>query len=172
MIVHRRTSEEFLAAVPHSTTVAMLRSVVKNLLRPTTVGSLFQKDVVQFSTDDSIVELLRPVIQDAFSFFPVRNVNGFSGMLTGNGVMRWVANRAQSTSAIDISEVTIGQVLQLEEGRENHKFVPIAMDVDDAVYMFSEIPELEALFITDSGNESEELRGMMTVWDAVRFRSD
>ena len=94
----------------------------------------------------------------------------FRGLLTENGVTRWLAHHvATALSLVELDDVPVGQVLQNEEERRNYHFVPRDMRVDDVSALFARQTLLEAALITASGKETEKLLGIATRWDILHL---
>jgi len=91
-------------------------------------------------------------------------------LLTENGVTRWLARHvSQSVSSVRLGDIQVLQVLQNEEERTNHQFVRHDMRVDDVTALFAKQTLLEAVFVTASGDETENLLGIATRWDILQL---
>jgi hypothetical protein len=96
--------------------------------------------------------------------------NRFHGLLTENGITRWLARHvATKLSLVELEEELVAQVLQNEEERKNYCFVAPNMRVDDVCSLFASNSLLEAVLITASGKESEALQGIVTRWDIIQI---
>lgn len=166
-LVHTRGGQEFVAAVPHEDTVLRVESIASMLIKPKLVIPAFQKQVISFGPDQSLVELLRAVQLDDFTFFPVIGQKGFRGLVTGTGLMRWLAGLTAVDPLTDLSEIPIVQVLEQEESRANYEFVSRTTPVHEALELFRQRVGLEAVLITESGRTNEKLLGIVTVWDVT-----
>jgi predicted transcriptional regulator len=110
--------------------------------------------------------VLKIIDERDYSQFPVYADKRFRGLLTENGVTRWLARHvAKTLSLVELDEIPIGHVLQNEEERKNHQFVSRNMRVDDVSALFAKQALLEAVLLTASGKESEKLLGIATRWD-------
>ena len=103
-----------------------------------------------------------------YSLFPAYKEGHFRGLLTENGITRWLGHHvATGLSSIELAGVPVEWVLQNEEERSNFCFVPPNTRVEDVASLFASHPLLEAVFITASGKESETLLGIATRWDII-----
>jgi len=94
----------------------------------------------------------------------------FHGLLTENGVTRWLAHHVVRTlSLVELDDIPVGKVLQNEEERKNHQFVSRDMRVDDVSALFAKQTLLEAVLITASGKQTEKLLGIATRWDILHL---
>jgi predicted transcriptional regulator len=97
--------------------------------------------------------------------------NRFLGMLTENGVTRWLARHVVRTlSLVELDEIFVSNVLQSEEVRKNHQFVPGDMRVDELSALFAKQALLEAVLVTASGKQTEDLLGIATRWDILHLQ--
>jgi CBS domain-containing protein len=94
----------------------------------------------------------------------------FRGLLTENGVTRWLARHvSQSVSSVRLGDIPVLQVLQNEEERKNLQFVRHDMRVDDVTALFAKQTLLEAVLVTASGDDTENLLGIATRWDILHL---
>ena len=94
----------------------------------------------------------------------------FRGLLTENGITRWLAHHvATKLSLVDLEEIHVTEVIENEEKRTNCLFVAQDSRVDDVVGKFSSGELLEAVLVTATGKDSETLLGIATGWDIIRI---
>jgi CBS domain-containing protein len=171
-LVHTRTRPEFVAAVPHPDTVDRIERIAESLARPKRVTPTFRTEVAAFSPDQPLTDLLRIVHERDVTFFPIVGSDGFQGLITGNGIMRWLAWLADEDPLTDLSEIPVSSILGFEESRTNYHFVPHDTPVLEAFDHFRQRPELEAVLITHNGRASEALLGIITIWDVTNRMVD
>jgi predicted transcriptional regulator len=88
--------------------------------------------------------------------------------LTENGITRWLAHYvSKEMSMVELNDVPVRQVLPEEEKRPNCLFVARDKTVDEAKALFATKELLEAVLITQSGNRTEKLIGIITRWDVL-----
>lgn len=166
-LVHTRSDPAFVAAVPHEDMVLRLERTAAMLVRPKLVIPTFQKEVMGFRPEQPLTDLLSVVQSSDVTFFPISGDDGFLGLVTGNGLMRWLAKLADEDPLNDLSEISIGEVLELEEPRTNYAFVSRTTPAYEAIDLFSQKAGLEAVLITHEGRKTESLLGIVTVWDVA-----
>jgi predicted transcriptional regulator len=126
----------------------------------------------QDAVDDSLASVLQLVAKCEYSQFPVYQAGKFKGLVTGNGITRWLAQYSLSESLIDFSDISVGEVLSKEEVRENCIFVKRSALVDDVYAEFTRKPMLEAAIITQHGKEDETPKGIVTRWNVIEGKND
>lgn len=172
VIVHGKTEPYRYVAVPTPPIVEQLRNCRERLINPARAIPRFQRTVKVVSTHDSLATVLKIIHDRAYSQFPVYKEERFRGLITENGITRWLARRiAEGLSIVKLEEVSVEQVLQNEEKRRNYAFVQRDMRLDDVRSLFAEQVLLEAVLITANGKETEKLLGIATRWDLLHSAS-
>ena len=114
----------------------------------------------------SLAHVMRLVVEMKFSQFPVMEGGRFVGLLTENGITRWLARKIVDTlSLVDFEDAKVRDLVSLEEHRANSLFVSKNMTLTEAREKFRENRFLEAILITHSGQNGEKFLGLMTRWD-------
>ena len=76
-------------------------------------------------SEDSLAQVLRRIAERDYSQFPVYSGTTFQGLLTENGITRWLARHVVSKlSLIELEDITVKQVFPEEEHRPNWRIVP------------------------------------------------
>lgn len=172
-IVHERTSPRFLIAVPLEGTVRKIESVAAFMEKPPLVYPRFRRNVVTFRDSDPMRDVLGAVNKTGYSQFPIYRDGRYIGLLTGNGIARWVAGEviARGGDGFDIAGATAGTALDSEKDRDRAKFIERDATIYQAESMFArsggDRSGLSALLITDSGSPSEKLLGIVTPSDIL-----
>jgi predicted transcriptional regulator len=168
VIVHSKIEPYRYLAVPTPAIVQDLSSCRERLINPDRVIPKFQREVTILSPQDSLARVFRLISEKEYSQFPVCDDHLFQGLLTENGITRWIAQHvAREISLIELDDIRVEQVLQAEESRRNWQFVSCSRRVDEVAGMFAVKPLLEAILITATGKEAESLLGIVTRWDIV-----
>jgi hypothetical protein len=98
-----------------------------------------------------------------------RSGTTFKGLLTENGITRWLAHHVTKTlSIVDLEDVSVRDVVPEEEKRENWAFVSREEAIDAVRGLFIDKKLLEAVLITHSGSHRESPLGLVTRWDIIR----
>ncbi|MEX2542661.1 MAG: CBS domain-containing protein [Trueperaceae bacterium] len=163
VIVHERYKRFAYLSVPSEEVLDEIHSVRDRLLEPRTAFEEFRRsEVTTVEVSTSLEELLAKVADNDFTQFPVYDHDAFVGLITSNGVTRWLAQRVQQLPLVEFDSHTVGELLEREEERPNWTFVPRALPVEEVAYAFQENPELEAALVTQSGRQDEALLGIAT----------
>jgi predicted transcriptional regulator len=169
-IVHWKTEAYRYVAVPTPEIARRLRNCRDRLTNPVRAIPKFQRPVEVVSVSDTLTQVLKIIKERDYSQFPVFESGQFRGLLTENGITRWLAHHvATELSLIELDDVTVNQVLENEEQRTNYKFVARDMRVDDLSSLFASQELLEAVLITQNGIETEKLMGIATRWDMIHI---
>ncbi len=168
-IVHGKTEPYRYLAIPIAAIAKELTICRERLLNPVRAIPTFQRKVATVSSEASLAHVLENIAQQDFSQFPVYDHGRFRGLLTENGITRWLAHHVVSDiSLVELGEVPVAHVLPNEETRPNYKFVTQNLSVDDVRGLFISQELLEAVLITRNRKESEALLGIATRWDIIR----
>ena len=166
VLIHRRTLPYLEMATPTDTVVLKMEAIRERMADPPKVYPRFQKQVAAVAPDDSLEDVMRMVSDLDFSQFPVMDGNRFIGLLTENGITRWLAGKiVDSMSLVDFADARVSDLVGSEESRKNFMFVPRRMSIAEAREMFRGNGLLEAVFITEKGRNGEKLLGLINRWD-------
>lgn len=169
-IVHEKTEPYGYVAVPTPEISRRVHECRERLMSPARVVPTFQRKVQTVSVDDTLGKVLKLIEEKDYSQFPVYANGGFRGLLTENGITRWLAQHVtRILSLVDLDDIEVKQALKNEEKRVNYHFVGRTTRVDDVRSLFASQPLLEGVLITQGGRESEALIGIATRWDMLRY---
>jgi predicted transcriptional regulator len=169
LLVHEPKRAYDYVAIPTTAMVTKLKDFRDRILNPERVWPKFRKNVETVAPTNSLAQVLRQIARRDFSQFPIYRENKFDGLLTENGITRWLAHHVTSElSIIELEDVLVDQVIPEEEKRRNWQFVSREETVEAVRELFAEKEFLEAVLITQSGNERESLLGIVTRWDIIR----
>jgi predicted transcriptional regulator len=172
-IVHGKTEPYRHVAVPTPAIVRDLRGCLDRLTNAPRVIPTFERAVETILVHDDLSRVLKIIRDRDYSQFPVYEAEQFRGLLTENGITRWLAHQMTAgISVVKLDDVTVMRLLQNEENRQNYHFIAHDTRVDDVSAMFASHELLEAALITTSGKESEALLGIATRWDMIHPLSD
>lgn len=166
--MHEPKDDDDLCAVPTNCFLHQLTELKNRLLAPEQVIPRFAKNVVTISPADNLARVMQVIAVRDFSQFSVYQGNKFKGLLTENGITRWLAKHVQRTlSLVDLEDAYVVDLLREEEQRNNYRFVEKFLPTEEARRMFREKEQLEAILITQSGKRSEPPIGLITRWDML-----
>jgi predicted transcriptional regulator len=161
LLVHYTKRPYEYVAVPTQAMVADLKATCRHLLEravPT-----FRKKVETVAPQDSLAHVLRQIAKLSFSQFPIYSGTTFKGLLTENGITRWLAHHVTKTlSIVELEDVSVRDAVPEEEKRENWAFVSREESIDSVRGLFIDKKLLEAVLITHSGSHRESPLGIVT----------
>lgn len=172
-IVHEKTDVTYVIAEPHDATVDKIQHIQNEVCKPKSVIPLFKREVSKFSMDEPLVDLLKVIKKYSYSQFPVYDAKRFVGLLTENGITRWLT-QAVDDESISLSEVKLSDVFHFEREKNNFVFISKETDIYETREIFKNMldksgPKLDAVLITDTGEQNEELLGIITAWDMINI---
>lgn len=168
VLVHEAKEHDELLAIPTEQVVKRVSEISQRLLHPVLVVPLFEKQVEVVSPSDTLAHVFKQIRYKDFSQFPVCAGGTFKGILTENGLTRWLAKHVtDKLSLVDLEEVYVDELLREEEQRDNYEFAAADTPVDFVRKMFKEKERLEAVLITAKGERTTDLKGIITRWDML-----
>lgn len=108
VLIHQKTQPYYSLAIPTLPVVERLERIAKNLANPVKVLPRFQRRVETVDPSDLLGDVLRIIAKRDFSQFPVYSDERFRGLLTENGITRWLSrNVTAKMSLVDFDEVQV-----------------------------------------------------------------
>ena len=160
-IVHGKTEPYRYVAVPTPTIVRKLKACKDQLINPPRAFPTFRRKVEAILFHDPLSRVLKIIAQRDYSQFPVYDAERFQGVLTENGITRWLAHHVtHRLSLIELDDIPVKQVLHNEENRKTYHFVSRDTHVDGVHGLFSSHEILEAVFITAGGRREKVCWGL------------
>ena len=167
-LVHEALSESDYCVVPTHSVSQQLDQLLDQLVAPLRVIPTFRQKVETVTPEDALTTVLELIKYRDFSQFPVYKDYQFVGLLTENGITRWLAACTREKPIPDFSNVRVMQLLRREETNKTCAFVAATEEVRSVRGMFANQPLLEAVLITDNANSRPPLKGIITRWDMLR----
>jgi CBS domain-containing protein len=153
---HRTTRAREYLVVPTSEVVQNIEAIATDLARPKRAIPTFRRKVITVNPDDSLAAVLRTIDQHDFSQLPVYHDGRFMGLLTENGITRWLAHHVRTEiSLVELEEVSVRLVVREEETTKNVAFLRADATVADVVEAFRGNPVLEAVLFTSNGRRQD-----------------
>lgn len=159
-IVHDRISPDFVIAEPNDWAVNKILAIEAHLTSPERVTSRFAKPVTGFEENTALTKILAITASKSYSQFPIYRQGNFIGLITVQGLGFWLANQNQKGS-IDLKGKVAKDILANEKRRENYAFVSADTYNFQALRIFLDNPRIEAILITEDGNSSGNLLGII-----------
>jgi predicted transcriptional regulator len=177
-LVHRRRRSYQYVAIPTRETLRQLEECYFELVGAGLATENFPNQVETIQPDQTLAYVLDRIRQKDFSQFPVYDGQVFVGLLTENGIIRWLAdNLFLGQPKVEFNEVKVEQVfldrtlvrdlLNMEETTENVMFEQATITVEEVRRLFAMNELLEAALITRTGKPNEGLLAIATRWDVA-----
>ena len=169
VIVHDKTEAYRYAAIPTPEVVDRIEAIYERLASPKTAYTAFRGgEVVKIDIETPVDEVLKMIHKHDFSQFPVYDERTFAGLLTENGITRWLSKYVQDhKSLVELGDFKVRDLLETEGKRTNYVFIARHETLEEVVYLFEKNPLLEAALITEAGKEHQELLAIVTRWDVI-----
>lgn len=170
-IVHNPKVDNKVIAEPHDRTVERFNEIYEMINNPKKVIPTFQFEVLGAHEDDYINNILNEMKQKSFSQFPVLSSNGtIIELINNNTISRWLASKIDENGEIIIDGVTVEELIPEIEFKCNYRFISRETSIYKAYDLFlkhikEEGRNLDVLFITHNGRETEKLLGLITISD-------
>jgi CBS domain-containing protein len=112
-LVHTRFEREQFVCVPMPFVVERIEQIRDELLEKERVIPKFQRVVRTVKTNDKLSYVLEIIAEEDFSQFPVYDEGGeFRGLLTENGITRWLAHHTvREMTLVDFEDTLVDAVL-------------------------------------------------------------
>lgn len=168
-LVHERVRPREYLAVPAPMIVEHLERIHAELSAPPGALAEFGRKVLTLSARSTLHDALEAIAGHDFSQFPVFQRTSFRGLLTENGITRWLAhNLADGVAMLDLKCVSVLSLLSDQETTRNVAFLGAKQPAAKVRNLFAERDLLEAVLITRDGSPGRRLLGIATRWDIAR----
>jgi predicted transcriptional regulator len=168
VIAHEEREPDKHLFIPSAEALNRIEQIRERLEHPLKVIPMFKRPVVTVQLSDTVEKPLTITYAESFSQLPVYDGKLFRGLLTENGITRWLSHIvAKGKPEVDLRCILVSEMLNEEETRPNHEFISREMYVSDLIQRFAENPGLEATLITSTGSKDEKLLGIVTQWDIL-----
>lgn len=159
-IIHDKISPDFIIAEPNEWVLNKMSTIEQQLTQPERVTSGFKKEVACFKTTTPLPEVLKVLKLKGFSQFPITENKKVMGLVSAHGLGMFLAQQ-DLNRPLELASKTIGDVLLHDRRRDNYQFISADFYIFQAVELFLTKPGLEVLLITQDGQPSPELLGII-----------
>lgn len=179
-IVHKRAPEDnAIIAEPHSFVVERMRHIRTMIENPLRVGDVMTSPIFTATTDDLVYPTAQKMFQNVYTHVPVYDDKEFKGVLSESAILRWIGQKVRNDQQLHAKHA-IGELVQWLDQSGNkfndYEFMPKTMNVLDARRRFEialdQGRRLGAIFITNTGKNTEKVQGIITAWDLPRLTLD
>jgi CBS domain-containing protein len=165
-LVHEKVLPFDYPCVPGEAATREIEAIGARLTNPITIGEKFGREVLTLAPHAPLKAALELISRRGISRFPIYDGARFVGLLTENGIARFVAQIVADGAKFQ-AQTPIQAVLPRETKRRNFRFASMDTPVAQAGFLFHEETFLEAILITQSGEQSASLQGIVTRGDVA-----
>ncbi len=165
-LVHEKLRPFDYPCVPGEAATREIERIARDLTHPATIGREFGREVLTLSPGAPLQSALEQIARRNVSRFPIYQNQDFVGLLTENGIAKFLSQIVASGAKFD-AQIPIREVLPRETKRRNLRFADGQTSVAQAAFWFHEDTFLEAILISDGANEKSPLRGIVTRGDVA-----
>ncbi|MHB0969868.1 MAG: CBS domain-containing protein [Thermoanaerobaculia bacterium] len=170
-IVHDRMHDQVIAE-PNAWAVERIAMIADLLTKPPAVVPHFAKKVFTVTPERTLADAVKLMKKHEFSKLPVVSGRNFGGVLTANAITRWLGANAEG-GPVDLHAATVADVLKFAEDGGSILFVTPETTVFEVFEAFHKVESrgktLEAVLITEHGQPSDRILGLITVTDLPRI---
>lgn len=146
--------------------INLIEKVVTNLPAHKNARDYMTEKIITFSLETSLDNVLREVKEKEISQFPIYQENDFIGLLTDNGISKWLSTQIKE-DIISISETMVGDIIDRDENKMSYRFISERTSYQEIVNIFSTNYNMSALLVTKNGFENQLLLGIITTYDII-----
>jgi CBS domain-containing protein len=170
-IVHERTDSHVIAE-PNNQATEQIERIAALITDPPRIRELPKMETFTLSPDNPLKTAIKAMYEGAFSQIPIYEGKDFRGLLSVKSIFRWMGAWAQE-DVINLQNVTVGEVLEQAEDRDNCRFLGPDNRLQEVVDLFQgqvlKGKRLYAILVTDSGLPTGRLLGILTIWDLPKI---
>lgn len=165
-LIHEKLRPFDYPCVPSEAATREIERIGEDLTHPAIIAEAFGREVLTLSPQSALKVALDLVEKRGISRFPIYQSKNFVGLLTENGIARFLSQIVASGAKFD-AQTPIREVLPRETKRRNFRFADGNASVAQVAFWFHEDTFLEAVLIADGGQEKSPLRGIVTRGDVA-----
>lgn len=167
-IVHDSIDGQTIAE-PHDEVVRTIEKIEKLLTDPPRVIPLFKKRVFSLPEDTPVAKALKMMYESSFTQIPILDREDvFIDLLTVYTISRWLGASIKDDE-LNLTDIRISQVLNHRQDHFRYRFISRSTSIVEVLELFQQATRegkrLEAVLITENGNLTEKLLGIITPWD-------
>lgn len=170
-LVHQATIDKPPVAEPNDFVIEEIKEITQRIENPKKVYELFLSEVIHFNMDDSLSEVLNVVKEKEYSQFPVFNENELIGLISENGITRFLAESVDE-DIISIVDTKVKDVINQDEAKNSLSTVNSNTLIHDVEEIFNkklqEGNSIFAILVSKRGRKiegPEDIVGIITPWD-------
>lgn len=172
-IVHDKVEAGFYIAEPHLSVVEQIETIASKINEQKTALSIATKPVFYYFEDAKLKDILTVINRKMYSVYPIYNQSGYKWLLTAEGIIQWFSQNLVDNT-VYLEEVRVQDLYSY-----NRPLSVEFVDKETDMFVVEEIYEeyhqknkkLEAVIITETGEQSEKPLGIITSWDLVEINA-
>lgn len=185
VIIHEEKYREDIT-IPTDSFLKRINEIIKIIENPQTAIDIASMDIYSCNPDDRIIDVIDVMAEKIYGQVPVfsdkENLKGLIGVFAEACIIALLGRKERgSKKGILLEEsAKIGDILELIKIPINEcwDFVPKDLDVYKVQKLFHtktfkdarlKDARLGVLFVTESGNPSEKVQGIITTWDLSKI---
>jgi predicted transcriptional regulator len=171
LLIHDQKTPYLYPAIPSAWMVERFDAITHSMQNPRRVLPIFKCDVYKLQLNQKLISVLDTIRDKGYSQFPVYEGIEFRGLLTENGITRWLAEYVRKESIFDFDDILVEHAFRNEENRVDYDFIDGETLIDDVFTKFAENPYLEATLISTNACRTDEPIGIITRWNIFQEQS-
>ncbi len=169
---HARRIDGVDIATVSERTLDYLQELIDMLETPLTALDVASTEVAMATPKDRIVWVMRQMTENGYSHFPVAKKGVVTGVFSENTLFRYLLRFQQVRLDKGLRIEDFNEFLHLDSNTNRfYKFTSRKTSVVELKAMFRMLDhkgrKLAAVFVTENGDPSEKLMGIVTPWDVV-----
>ena len=164
-LIHEKTRPFDYPAAPSQSAVEEIEAIKARLTAPMTLGEKFRREVVILAPAEPLETALKIIAQRQISRFPIYDGSKFVGILTENGIARFLAQTIAQNRVFS-PQIPIREVLPRETKRPSFRFADAQTSVVEAAFWFHDDTFLETILLGDNRQKPQGIvtRGDVAGW--------
>lgn len=177
-IVHNLTSEYKEAiAEPHPQVNTTFENIKNNIMNPPrAIDKLAVRTEKMYTVQSNrrVLEVMKHMNEHTYTHVPVVEENVVTGVFSENTVFTYIAKNEAAILEADTTIEEFREFLELDKHESEHfEFINKNASIIDVEELFSKHliagKRLSVVFITEKGEPTEKIQGMITPWDVAGY---
>lgn len=170
ILVHEGIQAEGEIATPSDFLIEKIEFITMKIREAKKVKDLFRSPVISFKLEDTLHDVLQAVNQYGYTKFPVFAQDHLVGVVTDNGITKFMADQLQE-DLISIKSVHLQSILELDKRKDSFMVVNEDTSIYDIDDIFTQkIKEGKSSFILLMARDHQvdhpdDITGIITPWD-------
>ena len=171
LMQHSLRSGNTAAVEPSDWLANEAEDLEKRFLRQPRISSVVEPDFYSCESEEKLHSVLLKMVEHDYSQAPVFRDGKFVDLLTTNSIARWVSGHLSSNGDLIMESATVDEVLSCLENFEMPAVVRLDAPISDVIEILSESGfQSGCVLITDTGNRSGQVKGIVTRFDLPRLQ--